>query len=151
MKKLILLFLLTGAFVWSGCSKKSDITPLSPATATVNDLVGKWEGTKVSTTDTINNKAVTTTSTLKAGDLYIKFKQDKTGNKGGKSSGSATFTYTVSGGIVTLTSNSSAASYTILSITNTALVLRVKTNNEEEDIYLSKHEIIKNDDNNNCN
>jgi hypothetical protein len=138
MKKRILILLVAASSVWFGCSKKNEATPLTPATATVNDLVGKWNVTQTIITDTVNNETQTLTETFNPGDLYIQFNSDKTGDNGGTSGGADTFTYSIADGIIYLTSPTETADYTIVAITATTLTLRVKAPNQNEDAYLSK-------------
>jgi len=137
MKKTILITLVAVTSVWFGCSKKTDVTPLTPATATVADLTGKWNGTKIIITDTVNNATHTITETFNPGDIYLQFNSDGTGLTGG-SIEENTFTYTVSGGAVHLSSAGQAGDYIILDITKTTLTFNVKTKGEDEIFYLSK-------------
>jgi hypothetical protein len=139
MKKLILISMVAASAVWFGCSQKNDVKPitLTPANATVTDLVGKWNGTKIIVTDTVNNMTHNITETLNPGDIFLQFNTDNTGSTGG-STGENTFTYTVSGGIVHLTSGTQAVNYTITAITKTTLTFDVKSTGEDEVLYLSK-------------
>jgi Lipocalin-like domain len=139
MKKIILISMVAASSVWFGCSKKNDVTPitLTPANATVTDLVGKWNGTKIVMTDTVNNEIHTTTQTLNPGDIDYQFNSDETGSIGGLL-GQNIFTYTLSGGIIQLTLNDQVVNYTIKTISKTTLTFDAKFSGRDQALYLSK-------------
>ncbi len=126
MKKLLLLFLLTGAQLSiSGCSKKDEPAPVTSTALYSQLILGKWvSSSSVTATSVAGAQPTTTTTYTTYGDVYEVFAATTVEEFSKTATISAARPYTIAGNTYTIQDTNSVRSFEIVSLTTSSFVRR---------------------------